>query len=235
MNKKALHKISYGLYIVSSKKGDKFNGQIANTVFQATSEPPAVAVSINKGNLTHEFIQDSGIFAASILCKDAPMTLIGHFGFKSGRDLDKFKGQSYKIGVTGVPIILDFCAGYIEAEVIKSLDVGTHTIFVGNVIDADVLSEVEPMTYAYYHQIKGGKTPKAAATYVAEEKSSVAIPEPPVKALAKYECQVCGYIYDPEVGDPDGGIEPGTAFEDLPDDWSCPVCGASKEDFKKVE
>jgi rubredoxin len=116
-------------------------------------------------------------------------------------------------------------------------------------VDADVISEADPMTYAYYHQIKGGKTPKAAATYVVEEKvpaagteSPATKTEPPAtktepmpKVMSKYECQVCGYIYDPAVGDPDGGIEPGTAFEDLPDDWSCPVCGASKEEFKKVE
>ena len=91
MNRKALHKISYGLYIICSKKDKKINGQIANAVFQVTSDPPTVAVSINKKNLTHEFIESSKVFTMSILCEKAPMTYIGTFGYKSGRDIDKFK------------------------------------------------------------------------------------------------------------------------------------------------
>ncbi|GAH20661.1 unnamed protein product, partial [marine sediment metagenome] len=106
MDKKALYKISYGLYIVSSKKGDKFNGQIANTVFQTTAEPPMVAICINKKNLTHEFIQKSKVFTISILSKETPMKFIGLFGFRSGRDLDKFKDVNYKIGIIGIPIVL---------------------------------------------------------------------------------------------------------------------------------
>jgi flavin reductase (DIM6/NTAB) family NADH-FMN oxidoreductase RutF len=89
MNIKALFKLGYGVYVVTSKKGDRFNGQIANTVFQVTSEPPAVAVSINKSNLTHEFIKESRVFTASVLCEETPLTFIGRFGFKSGRDTDK--------------------------------------------------------------------------------------------------------------------------------------------------
>ncbi len=85
MNVKALYKLGYGLYVVTSKKGDRFNGQIANTVIQITSEPPTIAVSINKENLTHEFIKESGVFTASILSQDTPLSFIGHFGFKSGR------------------------------------------------------------------------------------------------------------------------------------------------------
>ena len=120
MDKKALHKISYGLYIVSSKKGDKFNGQIANTVFQTTAEPPMVAICINKKNLTHEFIQKSKVFTISILSKETPMKFIGLFGFRSGRDLDKFKDVNYKIGIIGIPIVLDNTIGYLECEVIKN-------------------------------------------------------------------------------------------------------------------
>ena len=92
MNFKALHKLGYGLYIVSSKKGDSLNGQIANTVFQVTSEPPTIAVSINKNNLTHKFIRESKVLAVSILSRDTPLFFIGHFGFKSGRDIDKYEG-----------------------------------------------------------------------------------------------------------------------------------------------
>ncbi len=103
MNQKTFYKISYGLYVVSSRRGDKLNGQIANTVFQVTSEPPTIAVSINKQNLTHKFIEESKVFAVSILSKEAPMQFIGHFGFKSGRDIDKFKNIDYKVGVSGAP------------------------------------------------------------------------------------------------------------------------------------
>jgi flavin reductase (DIM6/NTAB) family NADH-FMN oxidoreductase RutF/rubredoxin len=228
MNLKALHTCSYGLYVVSSRKGDGLNGQIANTVFQITSDPPTVAVSINKQNLTHEFISESKVFVASILSSDAPLSLIGHFGFKSGRDVDKLKDINYKLGETKAPIILDHTIAYLEARVINQVDVGTHTIFIGELVGADVLTEGAPMTYAYYHEVKRGTTPKTAPTYI-EERKEVA------SKVAKYRCTVCGYIYDPAQGDPDGGIKPGTPFEEIPDTWVCPVCGASKDQFEKVE
>ncbi|MFC2041970.1 flavin reductase family protein [Chloroflexota bacterium] len=170
MNVKALWKLGYGIYVVTSKKGSRLNGQIANTVFQVTSEPPTVAVSINENNLTHEFIKESQVFAASVLCQDTPLTFIGRFGFKSGRDTDKFEGINYKIGETGAPIVIDNVVSYLEARVVKEMDVGKHTIFVGEVVNADIVSDKACMTYDYYHQIKGGKTPKAAATYIEEEK-----------------------------------------------------------------
>ncbi len=233
MNVKALYKLGYGVYVVTSKKGDRINGQIANTVFQVTSEPPTIAVSINKNNLTHEFIKESKVFAASVLCQETPLTFIGNFGFKSGRDTDKFKGINYKTGETGAPIVIDNAVSYLEARVIKEMDLGTHTIFVGEVVNADMVDEHKVcMTYDYYHQIKGGKTPKAAATYVEEKVAEV--PKEVTSKMAKYRCTVCGYIYEPENGDPDSGIKPGTPFEDIPDSWVCPVCGAAKSEFEKV-
>lgn len=228
MDLKALHKLGYGLYIVCSRKGKQFNGQVANTVIQVTSEPPAIAVAINKSNLTHEFISASKVFTASILAQDTPLAFIGQFGFKSGRDMDKLKGINYKMGKTRAPIVTDHAVAYLEAKVDKQLDVGTHTIFAGEVVGADVIKEGEPMTYAYYHQVKRGATPKTAPSYIAEKKEAST-------KMAKYKCTVCGYIYDPELGDPDGGIKPGTPFEKLPDDWVCPVCGAAKSEFEKVE
>jgi ferric-chelate reductase [NAD(P)H] len=169
MELKALYKLSYGVYVVTSKKGNRINGQIANTVFQVASAPPTVAVSINKNNLTHDFIKASKVFTASILCQDTPFTFIGRFGFKSGRDTDKFEGVSYQIGETGAPIVFENAVSYLEARVTKEMDVGTHTIFVGEVVNAGVVDEHKVcMTYDYYHQIKGGKTPKAAATYLDE-------------------------------------------------------------------
>lgn len=229
MNHKALHKISYGLYIISSKKGKKFNGQIANTVFQVCSEPPVVAVCINKENLTHEFIKESNVFTVSILSQNSPMKFIGLFGFKSGREVDKFKETKYKVGVTGAPVVLDNSIGFLEAEVMSSADVKTHTVFFGKVVEADILNDKEPMTYAYYHTVKKGKAPKTAPTYIGEGSQEEG------KKMGRYICKVCGYIYDPEKGDPDSGIKPGTTFEELPDDWVCPVCGVGKDDFEKED
>ena len=97
------------------------------------------------------------------------MTFIGRFGFRSGRTTDKFKDVEYKVGTTGAPIVLEHSVGYIEAEVIGSLDVATHTVFVGKVVDAEILNEKEPMTYEYYHKIKRGLTPKSAPTYIEAE------------------------------------------------------------------
>jgi flavin reductase (DIM6/NTAB) family NADH-FMN oxidoreductase RutF/rubredoxin len=227
LNPKALYKLGYGLYVVTSKKGDKLNGQIANTVFQITSEPPTVAVSINKKNLTWEYIKESRVFAVSVLCQDTPLSFIGQFGFKSGRDIDKLSGINHKVGRTGAPIILDNTTSYLEVKVTNEMDIGTHTIFIGSVVDGDVLNEKPCMTYEYYHQVKRGTTPKTAPSYVEEKKEEA-------PKMAKYKCSVCGWIYDPETGDPDGGIALGTPFEKIPDDWQCPMCGASKSEFEKM-
>ena len=227
MNTKALFKLSYGLYIVTSRKGERLNGQIANTVFQITSEPPTLAISINKKNLTWEYIKDSGVFAVSVLCEETPLSFIGQFGFKSGRDIDKFEGIHHRIGKTKAPIVIDNATAVFEAKVTKELDVGTHTIFVGEIVDADVLSEKTCMTYDYYHVVKRGTTPKTAPSYVEEKKEAA-------PKMDKYKCSVCGWIYDPEIGDADGGIAPGTPFEKIPDNWKCPVCGAAKTEFEKI-
>jgi flavin reductase (DIM6/NTAB) family NADH-FMN oxidoreductase RutF len=170
MNLNALHKIGYGMYVIGSHKGDRLNGQIANTLVQLPSEPPTVAVSINKSNLTNEFIKASRVFAASMICQSAPLPFIGGFGFRSGRDVDKLKGINYKSGQTGSPIFLDNTTAYIEAEVIQDVDVGTHTIFIGKVVAAEILTEDPCMTYEYYYQVKRGTTPKTAPSYIAKEK-----------------------------------------------------------------
>jgi ferric-chelate reductase [NAD(P)H] len=170
MNLNALHKIVYGMYVIGSHKGNRLNGQIANTLFQVTSEPPTVAVSINKTNLTNEYIRASRAFSASVLCQATPLRFIGNFGFKSGRDTDKTKGFNYKTGQTGSPIFLDNATAYIEAEVIQEVDAGTHTVFIGKVVAAEVLSDDPCLTYEYYHEEKRGTTPKTAPSYIAEEK-----------------------------------------------------------------
>ena len=227
MDKAAFYKISYGLYVVSSRKGDLFNGQIANTTFQISSEPPNIAVGINKQNLTHEYIQASGKFAVSVLSKLVPMQFIGLLGFKCGRDINKFENLNFRLGKTGVPIVLDHTIAYIEAEVVNEMDCGSHTIFVGQVQDCGILNAAEePMTYAYYHEVKRGKSPKNAPTYQVPDN---------VERGDRYTCSVCGYVYDPEKGDTDSGVKPGTKFADLPGDWMCPICGAEKSKFEKGE
>jgi len=239
MDLKALRNISYGVYIISSKKEDRINGQIANTVFQTTSEPTTIAVCINKKNLTHKFITESKVFAVLVLEQETDMKFIGRFGFKSGKDEDKFEGVNYKIGVTGSPIIMENTLAYMEAEVIMEMDVGTHTLFVGKVVEAENIKKAKPLTYDYYHQVKRGVSPKTAPTYIPkEEKLEKEINEEKKgkesEKMIKYECTVCGYIYEPEKGDPESGVNPGTSFEDLPDDWVCPVCGVGKDDFEEV-
>ncbi len=230
----SLFKLSYGMCIVSSKKNDRVSGCIVNTVFQLTPEPLMVAASINRQCLTHEYITDSKLLTVSILSQGAPMSFIGDFGFKSGRNIDKFGQVSYKIGQTGVPIILDNTVAFLEAEVTESIDVITHTLFIAKIVACETLDEdAEPMTYDYYRDIKHGRTPKTAATYI-KVKPKAKLKEG-VKNMKKYKCLMCGYIYDPAIGDPDNGVEAGTAFEDLPDGWVCPECGAGKDEFEPLE
>jgi len=147
--------ISYGLYVICSKDGAKFNGQTANSLFQITSDPIQVAVGIKKNNLTHEYIEKSGVFTASILSQ-ANHDLVKHFGYQSGREADKMKGVKFKLGEkTGVPYIRKTLS-YLECEVDweKTVDVGTHTLYVARVVGADKLEQGEPMTYAYYRSTR---------------------------------------------------------------------------------
>lgn len=224
MNPIALYKVSYGLYVVCSVKDNKLNGQIANTVTQVTAEPPQVTIALNTDNLTHDFIQSSGVFSVSVLSQITPMTMIGTFGFHSGRETDKFESIQYKIGQTGAPIIEDYTIAFLEAKVSKEMNVGSHTIFVGDVIDAQILNDHEPMTYAYYHLVKGGKSPKNAPTYIEN------VTEVETGHTAK--CDICGYVYHPEKGDPGSDVQPGTSFDSLTDSWKCPVCNAEKTKFQ---
>ncbi len=220
----ALFKISYGLYIVSSGDKENGNGFISNTVFQVSSKPAKFVIACNKDNFSSEIIEKSRHFSVSILRQDTDAEIFGRFGFKSGRNFNKMEGMNIKIGETGVPIVLNDSIAYLECKVTEKIDVGTHWLFISELIAAQILEEnIDPITYAYYHQIKKGISPKNAPTYV--EKSE---PETEVKTTAykKYECAVCGYIYDES--------EEGKSFEDLPDDWTCPICGAGKEEFDEV-
>ena len=227
INANSFFNINYGLYIVGSVKDGKPNAQIANTVFQVSDEPPTIAVSINKNNLSYEYIKKTGVFSVSILSEETPMPFIANFGFKSGRDVNKLGEIEYKQGTTGAPIIMDNVLSFVEAKVVSEISVGFHTIFIGQVQSADVIRQGTPMTYTYYHKVKKGTEPPTAPTHRKAEFNKE------TKGNL-YRCEECGYIYDPAEGDPDGGIEPGTEFKDIPDDWQCPVCGVKKSNFVKL-
>ncbi len=165
IDNKAFRSLSYGLYIVTSSCEEKANGQIANAVLQITSDPPKIAVCLNKENLTHQCIKESGWFGVSVLSEEVPLPFIGRFGFKSGRDIDKLEGIVCLEEATEIPLITEHATAVFEAEVVSELDVGTHTLFVGKVTKAKSLGGASPLTYADYHKKKRGKTPPKAPTY----------------------------------------------------------------------
>ena len=165
IDENALFNLAYGMYIVTSALDGKRNGQIVTAAFQVTAEPPCVVACIHKDNLTHEYISRSDRFAISVLDQETPMTMIGTFGFKSGRDIDKFAEVNYGTGETGCPVILDHTLAVVEAEVLQQVDVGTHTLFVAEVVAAKVLREGVPFTYSHYREVKKGKTPENAPTF----------------------------------------------------------------------
>jgi flavin reductase (DIM6/NTAB) family NADH-FMN oxidoreductase RutF/rubredoxin len=235
MNIEAYFKITYGLYVVSSGDGKKLNGYVSNTVFQVTAEPAQFAIACSKNNFTAEMIRNSKVFAISALKKDAGKELISTFGYKSGKDTDKFENFKYRTGKTGAPILMDETLAWFECEVVQTIDVGSHILFIGKVIDGDLIeTSGEALTYAYYRESRNGKAPKNAPTYIDPEKLKDKVQEVPASGYDKYECSVCGHIYDEEYGEPESGIAAGTKFEDLPADWTCPVCGAEKADFVKI-
>ena len=221
MNSKVLRTLSYGVYIVSTMDGERPTGCTANSAMQITSSPATIAVSINHDNYTNHCIDASGLFAVSILAETSAPSLIGHFGFQSGREVNKFDTVSFEMK-SGVPIITDSC-GYIVCKVINKMETSSHTVFLGEVIDGDVLLSAPAMTYAYYHNVIKGKSPKTAPTYIPEEESAASAPTENISA-SKWVCSVCGYIYDGN-----------TPFEELPDDFVCPLCKQPKDKFKLQE
>lgn len=232
INYEAFFRISYGLYIVSSGNKSHGNGFISNSVFQVTAEPAQFAACCNKNNVTATFITEAKAFSISVLQQGAKTDLIGKFGYKSGKDINKLEGTKHKEGVTGVPIVLDDAIAFIECKLIQTFDVGTHLIFIGEVVQAEILDEnSEMLTYDFYRKVKKGQAPKNAPTYV--DKSKI-VKKVKTGASEVYKCPACGFMYEKEKGDPEHGIPAGTDFADLPDDWVCPVCGCEKDDFYKI-
>ncbi|MBN2536841.1 rubredoxin [candidate division WOR-3 bacterium] len=228
----AFWKVTYGLYIVTGRDGDRKAGCLINTFTQVAEEPCAVTVSVSKKNFTHDVIEAGGRFAVQVLEKETPLTFLGRWGFRTGRDFDKFDGVEWREGATGCPVVLEHALASFEVEVKEAVDCGTHTLFLGNTVKAEKLADGEPLTYAWYHEVKGGKTGKNAPGYAASKAGEEQQEKKGESKMKKYVCVVCGYVYDPAEGDPDNDVDPGTAFENLPDDWVCPVCGAGKDQFE---
>jgi len=224
INVEALFRVSYGLYIVCSGDASRGNGFISNTVFQVTATPAKFAACCNKNNFTADLIKQFGAFSVSVLKRDASADLIGKFGYQSGRTVDKLAGMQITYGKTGVPVVLDECIATLELKVVQTVDVGTHLLFIGELIQSEMLDEQqEPLTYLYYRQVRKGVSPKNAPTYIETTKQDMLKKDDRFK---KFKCLVCGHIYDEAVEN--------TAFADLPDSWTCPVCGAEKSDFEEI-
>lgn len=205
MDKKALFNIGYGLYVLTTSYDNIDNGCIINTVSQVTDSPLRITITVNKRNYTHDLIMCSCVFNVSMLTTETPMEVFKHFGFQSGRKNDKFANcTQVKRAVNNVYYIPKYTNSYLACHVVKSIDFGTHTTFVAEIIDAQILSDKPSLTYDYYQ-----KNIKPAPAQVTESG----------KGKRRWECKVCGYIYE---GD------------ELPDDLICPLCKHGKDDFVEL-
>ena len=205
MDKKAMYKLSYGLFVLTAKEAEKDNGCIINTAIQAASEPNQLSICVNKLNYTHDMVLRTGEFTVSVLSQNAKFDLFRQFGFQSGRDVNKFENfDACARGANGIYYITEGTNAYISVKVKKTEDLGSHTMFIGVITDMEVLSDAPSVTYAYYlENIK----PKPQAVGKTESGQTV------------WRCTICGYEY---VG------------EELPEDFVCPLCKHPASDFEKV-
>ena len=212
IDKKVFRNISYGMYLVTTKN-NKNNGCIINTLTQITSESPIISISINKNNYTNKEIKESKKFAVSIISTDTDNDIITNFGYKSGNDCDKFENIEYQ-EINDIPVITENMTAYLICDVIDVIDCETHNVFLARVKETKCLNDLEPMTYKYYHEVRKGTSPKNAPTFIDEVKEDA------------YRCPICGYIHD--------NNKENVKFEDLSDDWVCPLCKAPKKVFEKI-
>ena len=220
LDSKAFRTISYGLYLIASCADDKTSGCVVNTFSQVTSDPFQVSVALNKENHTCSTICRAGKYTATVLAEGATMELIGRFGYKSSRDLDKFELSATKNDDFGLPYVLESTVARFSVCVTDSIDLGTHIMFIGKVSEAEMLSDEAPMTYSYYHVVKGGKTPPRASSYIPDEDDEEILAAKTTEGTKAWRCTVCGHI---EYAD------------ELPADYVCPICGAGPELFELIE
>ena len=220
----AFRSLSCGVYVVSARDGETMAGCIVNTFLQVTSKPARVSVTINKDNFTTGVVLESGRFEVSVLAESAPMELIGLFGFQTSSEVDKFADAAHELDPAGVPYVTEHAVAHFGARVIDHIDVGTHYVIIGEVEYADVISGEQPMTYAYYHQVKGGKTPPKASSFEpSETQSSLAaesIDESASSPRYGWRCRICGCVVE---------------MDELPDDYTCPMCGMGRDMFERIE
>jgi len=234
MNKTPFQTITYGIYLICSKANEQQSGFIGNAVIQITSEPKQILVASNKNNFTSELILQSKKLTISVLGIHAPMAFFSRFGYQSGRDTEKFSNCDVFYTNDNQPTVLEYAIAWLSCNVVDIVDVGTHYLFICRVSDSEIVdAEIEPMTYNYFHSVLKGKSPKNAPTYQNPNNNNINQPIKKEEIMNQtiYVCDVCGYEYDPAQGDPDNGIEPGTSFEMLPEDWTCPLCGVDKSNF----
>ena len=181
MNRKAMYDLTYGLFLLSARAGDRRNACITNTCIQVANSPTRVAISCINANYTCDLIKEGGVFTLSLLDESAKFDLFRHFGFQSGRDADKFADVYVKEDGNGVPYLPWCSCAYLSCKVVSATDLGSHTLFIAEVLDGDVLSDLPPMTYAYY---QANVKPKAAPK--------------PESAKKRWQCKVCGYVYEGE-------------------------------------
>lgn len=176
IEKTAAFKLSYGLFVLTARDGEKDNGCIINTVQQVTDTPFKISVTVNKNNYTHDMIKKTGVFNVSVLTQSVPFSVFQHYGFKSGRDTDKITGDSMPRSENGVVYLSSFSNALISGRVVDEVDCGTHTLFIAEVTEAQTLSDEKSVTYQYYFDnIK---------------------PKPQPEKKKGYVCQICGYVYE---------------------------------------
>ena len=218
MDKSAFYKLSYGLFLITTRQDTRNVGCIANTLIQVTSHPPRVSVALNKENYTTRIIERTGAFSATVLDETVDMNLIAAFGFQSSETTDKFANFTPKWDRQNLPYISDGAAAQLSCRVIGSLDAGSHWIFLADIIDAQCLSDQPPMTYAYYREVKKGTTPPRASSYQPPEPVDAPTSAPATGQSSAYQCEVCGYIEREKIP--------------LPDGYRCPICGAPAARFR---
>lgn len=216
MDQTALFTLTYGVFILGAEHNGAKNACIINTCTQLTQEPKRISITVLKSNLTHDMVDASKKFSISVLGKHAKLETIGHFGFQSGRDVNKLETVPYKVGQMGVPIIEEGSIATFLCKVVDQVDLGTHTFFISEVLEAEKLSNKEPMTYSYYRDLKAGKVKL-------EDGDQQEVNVNGQEEKGQYECAVCHYLYDGDI-----------PFEELPDDYICPVCGKPKSVFFKA-
>lgn len=218
---KAFRNLSYGLYIISSKKDGKPVGCVVNTFAQVTSSPAQVSVAVNKDNYTAQGIQETGAYEVAVMNESASMELIGTFGFHSSVDTDKFSEFETAVSEQGIEYVTQSSCAHFSVNVTQQLDLGSHFLFIGEVVDAAPIAGDSPMTYAYYHQVKGGKTPPKASSYNGgDDTGADATSAGESKPKIAWRCKICGHI---------------EYVDELPDDFTCPVCGVGRELFERIE